>query len=123
MSDFNAEKVDELDKNEIAEWAAWAAHTIARTYREMGVKFSSLDEKFVAQCFGILMEDCEKGTTIDSGNVMKRVSDFDDFKNKRISKVAKQEVLIFAERFPKMLASYSPSANFQKKFSASYCNF
>ena len=123
MADFDNKELDEEDKNEIAELSVFAARTLARTYREIGVKFSSIDEKFLAQCFGILMEYCETGTTIDVDDVIKRVSDFDDFKNKRISKVAKQEVLIFSERFPKILALYSPSAKIQKKFSANYCNF
>ena len=107
--DLDNKIIDEQDEKEIAELSMFAARTLARTYREMSVKFSSIDEKFLAKCFSIMMKYCENGTTIDANEVIKQVSNFDDFKNKRISKVAKQEVLIFAKRFPEMLALHSSS--------------
>ena len=109
MANFDNKSIAELDKNEIAELAMWAAHAIADAYKETGVKLSAIDENFIGQFVNALIDDWQKGLTVDADQVLRRAMDFEDFKNGRVSDAALNVVVIFAEKFPKFVSLNSPS--------------
>lgn len=109
MADFNDKNLNAMDKNEIAELAMWAAHEITNAFKETGVKLSAIDENFIGQFVNVLIDDWQKGMTVDADQVIRRAFDFDDFKNNKISAAALQVIVIFAEKFPQFVSLNSPS--------------
>ncbi len=109
MADFDDKRIDELDKNEIAELAMWTAHEIANAFKETGVKLSAIDENFIGQFVNVLIDDWQKGLTIDNDHVLRRAQSFEDFQNGKISTAALQVIIIFAEKFPQFVSLNSNS--------------
>ena len=109
MSDFGEKRIDELDKNEVAELAMWTAHQISNAFKESGVKISAIDENFIGQFVNVLIEDWKNGVIVDTDQVIRRALEFEDFKNGKISAAALKVIFVFAEKFPQFVSLNSSS--------------